>query len=272
MANGAYPYFHALRERSWLRTLLPALGLMALGFGLMIWTRSFEESWKAWSILQVILHETGALLVATMALSLIWEFLAKRAFTDEILARVNMARSLEDAGLVKAEQDYHETQADWDYLFQHTHHADIFFAGGHTWRTVHGERVVAFAARGGTRVRAILPDPDHQETVAELARRFGRAADHVLLSIREAVDFFSGLVKGRNSTVEVRFIQKAPLISFYVFDEFAVVVLYNHVRKGPVPAFVFKKGPLYEFFQSQFDDLLNLCIPPQSPSPAQVNS
>lgn len=61
---------------------------------------------------------------------------------------------------------------DWTSLFNKVNKLDIFFAYGQIWRKTYLQELREVAARKNARIRLVLPDPEDEQTISELARRF----------------------------------------------------------------------------------------------------
>jgi hypothetical protein len=135
--------------------------------------------------------------------------------------------------------------------------------------------VKAFARTPGNKIRVLLPDPDHPETMAELARRFDYKPADLAEMISESHAFFTSFPRGKNAKVEVKFVQKVPLFTFYIFDPGAIIAFYSHRGKEPVPTFVVSLGSLYEFVRKEFDGLWKVgreVAPPAGPPAAPTTT
>jgi len=223
-----------LVERVNLRSLALSLLIVAIGF-LLIYCSENGEWWKEHDVIQGTVREIGKLLLATAILATAWDIYGKRAFLDEILAKAQIASEIRSAGIIKITDTFH-TDIDWHEYFRSVRHLDIFFAYGRTWRNTHIQELQSVAARRGSRIRVVLPDPDDQQTVTELSRRFNTPPDHIIESIREAEQFFEDLRRNAYSKdpqaaeIEVWFLPAGPQYSSYRFDDLAVLALYNHSK------------------------------------------
>ena len=243
-----------LIERANLRTVLVALGVAGLGAILLY--LSAKDLWKGYEAWQVVVRNIGGLLVITVAITLLWELWAKRAFLDEVLAKVQMADEVRLAGFVRVTDSFHRG-IDWEPLFRSVNKLDIFFAYGRTWRSTHAEELKKVAARKGARIRIVLPDPEDAQTVSELARRFNFTPKKLRELIREAETDFRNLrhiSADSGAQIDIWFLPATPQFSFYRFDRIAIFALYSHVRERvSVPTFVVEMGgTLYEYIRNEF--------------------
>jgi len=243
-------------ERTTIRTVLTAVAGAMLGLALL-YAAAINNLWTDLQPLQGVLRDVGSLLVASVALSLLFELGGRRAFLDELLAKLRLSDEVRVAGLVGLSASFN-ADVDWDGLFQGAEKVDFFFAYARTWRNSHYERLQALAADREARVRVVLPDPEDELTVAELARRFKYTPDHLRSQIREAEEFFRGLrpdSSKKGATISLWYLRGAPHFSFYRFDRKVILALYSH-RRGlqRVPTFVLEQGgSLYEFVRQEVE-------------------
>lgn len=208
------------------------------------------------SVVQSVLSDIGSLLLASVAISLLWELVGKRAFLDEILSKVRLSQDVISTGIIKITSDFQD-DIDWNSLFHHVNDLDIFFLYGQTWRGTHAVRLQK-AARRHVNIRVVLPDPDDDISVSELARRIVTTKEEVQKRIREAEVAFKNLKK-EGAKVSIWFLPRLPLFSFYRFDHTIVFALYtNDPSQKTIPAFLLKEGgSLYEFAQAEFSAMTN---------------
>ncbi len=246
------------KERVNLRTILVALGIAILGVILLyISAKDFWSGYEAW---QVVVQNIGGLLVITVAITLFWELWVKRAFLDEVLAKVRVAEEIKLAGVVRITDSWHR-DIEWESLFRTVKKLDIFFAYGHTWRSNNDRQLKEVAAQKDARIRVVLPDPEDEQTVSELSRRFDYTSERLRELIREAETYFRNLrsVSGNNGAqIDIWFLPAAPQFAFYRFDRIAVFTLYSHSRERmPVPAFVVEMGgTLYDYIRKEFGAMI----------------
>src|SRR2546426_4509069 len=155
-----------LRERTNLRTVLAAVGLAVSGLILLWISASFQ--WNNNTAAQSVVRDVGSFLSASAVLTFLWEFWGRRAFLDEVLAKVQLSDDVRSAGILKIVPSFH-TGIDWQTYFPRARELDILFAYGRTWRATHLEELQHVAQKKGSRIRVVLPDPDDPLTVGELA-------------------------------------------------------------------------------------------------------
>jgi hypothetical protein len=205
-------------------------------------------------IASVVSRDVGGFLIGTVVLAFAWELWARRAFLEEILEKAQISSSIHEAGVVAILRSY--KMVDWALYLQDARELDLFFAYARTWRTYYDSQLKNIAARKGAIVRVILPDPNDQTTVSELARRFGYELDDLKGRIVETKDYFQGLQE-RGARIQVWFWKGSMQFSSYMIDNVGILVLYSHRRqRQDTPAIVCRKGgALYEFLRTEFDSI-----------------
>ncbi len=239
-----------------LRTIILALLVGIIGVVLL----ALANSMAAEKVGPSIVRDLGSLLFLPATLTLIWELWAKRAFLDEILAKAQISKELSFAGIVKITDSFHN-DIDWKSYFRSVNKLDIFFAYGQTWRNVHRRELQDLASREGARIRVVLPDPEDQNTVDDLARRFGYSSERLRSLISEATSDFLSLRPtdaAQGGSVEIWHLPATPVFSFYRFDGVGILALYNHRKdRAPVPTFVCEMGgTLYDYIRTEFEAMI----------------
>lgn len=166
-----------LRERTNLRTILVAIAAFALG-AILLAVASQESWWHGRAWVSAVIRELGALIVATVAISLLLESTVRRAILEEFWAKAKVGESVRYSGLLHVSDSFHH-DIDWKALFDGTARVDLFFAYGRTWRNTHADELRRLASMEEGRLRIVLPDPDDLPTTTELGRRFSMTADQV---------------------------------------------------------------------------------------------
>ncbi|MDQ2874526.1 MAG: hypothetical protein M3Y33_06850 [Actinomycetota bacterium] len=212
-----------------------------------------REYWKTHQGLQALVNNLGALLVISVALSVVWELVGKRAFARELLETARTAAEVEAAGLRRIVTDY-LMEPDWEDLFRSVRNLDIFVAYGQTWRNNNLGHLQLLAGQGDSRIHVYLPDPDDKEIISVLARRFGTTAAELVKRITDTKADFENLRVPGKAAIEVFYYRGDRLFSFYIFDGAAVITLYKHKqgRTPMVPTLVCRAGgSLYGFIHSE---------------------
>ncbi|HEY1353950.1 MAG TPA: hypothetical protein VGF67_30430 [Ktedonobacteraceae bacterium] len=248
-----------LVERTTLRTWLVAVLAAVLGMSLLVFAQ-MPGIWHGLESVQSVVRDIGSLMLASIAVTLLLELGAKRAFLDELLSRVRLAKEIEQAGIAAVEPSFHNEIA-WHELFGTVRELDIFLVHGRTWRKEHGERLIA-AAKRGVRMRVVLPDPYDDVILSEIARRTNHSKQAIQERILLAKDEFSHL-QTQGASITVWFLPLVPLFSFYRFDRKMILALYSHQREQKlgrlhVPAFLLEeRGSLFQFIQADFEAMVD---------------
>lgn len=249
-------------ERTNLRTSLLALLVALAGLGLVAVAELALDS-IAW--LQVLLRDLGALLVASVAIAILWELFARRSLLAELLAETNLVDDIETTGLARVSEKW-QGEVDWPSLFNASSTFACFFMYARTWRNSYRDNLLRFARRPGASACIVLPDPDIPSLVTHLATRIGvEPADmeaRIRETTREIQDFFSAR-QGMKASLAIWYAPIAPVFSYYKFDNTAVFTLYKHsIEKIEVPTFVVRKGgTLYDFLSKDFESLVGVTTP-----------
>jgi hypothetical protein len=245
-----------VRERTNLRTTIVVVVLAAAGIALL--AIAANNDWIiAHPSIQSVIRDIGSLLLATGAISTVWELAAKRAFLTELMAMARLAEDVRAAGLVGLTTRFLR-DVPWSELLRNARHVDAFFAYASTWRGVYTPELRSLAARRGSRVRIALPDANNDSVMHNLAMRFGEPVDDVRRKIATAVADLREIFRDadrHNVEFSLYYVSVTPLLSFYRFDNTAVVAVYRH-RKGraEVPTLVVRSGgSLYEFVREELE-------------------
>ncbi|MGW4645175.1 hypothetical protein [Kitasatospora sp. NPDC004289] len=206
------------------------------------------------------LNQLAGLVIAGVALALIWEFMGRRSFLNETLEILRLKNDIVSAGLEFIGTDY--TKAiDWDDHLKSAKHLDIFAAWAATWRNTHQAKLTAMAGRTGAKIRVCLPDPTDNTCVKLLANRFHMSAAQVRAKLNEAIDGYKALdAYAGTGRVEIYTSTVLRAFTAYRVDDHFVVTLYHHKdsRSGTVPAFTCHKGgSLFDFFEDDLEGVLN---------------
>jgi len=246
------------KERTSSRIAFVAIAIAVLGILLLVLSSTWKPLLESPELRSVV-RDFGSLLIVSVAVAVVWELYARRAFVAELLAATNLADDIETTGLVGVSAKWHG-EIDWRKLFASSDVFELLFAYGRTWRNTNRAYLSEFASRSNTKAKIILPDPENKSVVEELARRFDTTPDNLTNSIREAekelIEIFSVTGKAEDK-LEIWYISTAPVWSYYRFDGLTVFTLYKHQHgKVDVPTFIVKKGgTLYTFLTTDFNAL-----------------
>jgi hypothetical protein len=244
-----------LEERTFLRTLLQAFIVAVIGILLLYFSN--QPPISAHPSLEGLLRDLGDLLVASVTLYLLWELHGKRAFMEEVEARLNLASKAK----ISMVTDHFYTEIPWREFFANVKNLDIFVVYASTWRKQLQGEFEALARTRGARIRIILPDPEDPATVQALCHRLGYEEAYMRECILEAYADFTRLqqLEGQQpkAKIEIFFLSRPPLYSYYRFDDKALLSLFSHKgSKQVVPAIVCERGgTIYSFLQGEFDSI-----------------
>jgi hypothetical protein len=198
----------------------------------------------------------GSALLGVGSLSLLWELGGKRSFTEEILERVGLSAEVSQAGLLRITDSLREI--DCGSLLRETTQLDVVFVSNTTWMRTWREELRASASRPGSRMRFVVPDPDNDNVMAEIAQRFERIERQQLVNrVREVVEAVSELSQ-LPGTVELYLLPAVPVYSYYRIGDRTIIRLYENQRERMrVPVFVCGRGGwLSGFGEEDFAGLL----------------
>ena len=246
-----------LIERVNLRTILVSLFVCVAGFVLLFYSKQIDEN--GYHRLGSLSRESGVVLLAAVALVLLWDLVGKRAFADEILAKANMSRDLAEAGLDVVSSSFQDKRINWEELFKNACKLDLFISYGHTWRNSQLDRMDKMLSDPDGRIRVILPDSEDAEIVRTLAERYKMSPEDIKREIQRAKEFFMHRKAAAKGRVEIYFARIVPQFSFYRFNNKVVFALYNH-RQGrlPVPTFIAAEGGfLFRYFTDEIESIIS---------------
>jgi hypothetical protein len=234
--------------------LFGAIGLVLLVLADMI-------DWGEKLSLQTLLRDIGSLLIASVAISIIWELFSKRSFYAEAIATTKLVDDINISGLTGVAISLYG-DIDWRKMFNSTNEIKLLFMYGRTWRNFHEEDLINFAKRRNTKTIVVLPDPANVDLFISAAQRIGIKPSELASSVQIAqADFIRIFSKtgNENGKLEVWFIPFVPVYSYYGFGEKAFITIYQHrLERHAVPGFLVEKGgTLYEFFEQDFEAITN---------------
>ncbi len=233
---------------SWLRTAVAgAIGLI-VGSALIFVAIRLPGTWYG-----TLLLNLGSTVIASVALVLIFDYWQKDALFREFFRFAKSAEQLQAARISGFSSTFQD-QIPWEELFAKSTHLDILFAYGSSWRGTHGHRIDAMLAKGHATLGVILPDPDNDGVVSDLAARFKVDAAAMRVKIKDALDFFRAKRAAFPDKVSMFVTTKTLTHTFYRFNNEAVLSMYRYrENRGGVPTFVADRGgELYEFVRAEW--------------------
>jgi hypothetical protein len=217
--------------------------------------------WQAHLSIQTLLRDFGSLLIASVAVAVVWELFSKRAFYAEALSASRLVDEIMETGLIGVSAKWHEN-IDWQRLFRSTNNLQILFIYGRTWRNTHRVDLVDFVMRPNTRAVIVWPDPNNEILLAAIGQRTSKEVQETRNSILEAQNDFIEIFNRAGHAkekLEIWYLPYVPMYSYYRFGEKAIFTVYQHRKERiEVPTFTMESGgTLYEFFEEEFESIVN---------------
>jgi hypothetical protein len=239
------------------RTVLLSIAAGMIGILLLyISGLDFLNSHPNW---QAVARDTGALFVASVALAMFWELSAKRSLVEEVMAIANLSEEVKHAGIRRILRDFYDL--DWKKILSSNHRLDVFFTYARTWRNRHYEELELLARNPNAKVRIIVPDPNDDTLVNELANRFdNQDPGDLRATIEGSVEAFKKIFSGADAKAEfsVWYCKTTPVYSFYCLDDEIIFAVYKHHkgRTTKVPAFIVNyDGWIGEFVSRDLNEI-----------------
>lgn len=248
------PYRRVTSLQYWLISIISLLaGVLLLYVSGLAW---FDEH----PTFGTLANQFGGLVIASVALAVLWELVGRRSFFQEMLEVLRLKNDVDRAGLEAIGTDYVKV-FDWDSRLEAAKNLDVFAAWATTWRNTHQARLTRVASRSDAKIRICLPDPGDPDCVKLFATRFNMSEDRVRSKLTEAIDGYKALDGSSGSgRVEIYVTPVFRAFTAYRIDDHFIVSLYHHKdsRSGSVPALSCREGgSLYEFFLDDLEGVLN---------------
>lgn len=119
------------------RTYIISLLVGVVGFILLLLSDFID--WQGHLTIQTLLRDFGSLLIASIAVAVVWELSSKRAFYAEALSASRLVDDVTETGLIGVSAKWHG-DIDWRRLFRSSHVAKFLFWYSRTWRNTNRER------------------------------------------------------------------------------------------------------------------------------------
>lgn len=239
-----------LEERTRLRITVQAFAAAAAGLGFIY--LSTLQSIQAYPSLHGLLRDLGDLLVASVAIYLLWEFHGKKAFLEEIEGRLNLPGAAQ-ARIIQVTNRFY-TEIHWARYFEEVENLDIFVVYAETWRKELQGEFEDLARRKHAHVRVVLPDPTNKNAMTALSHRLHYPESDLIKKITDAYEYFDSLRNletPNKAQIDIYFLSTAPLYSYYRFDDTTMLSIFSHRGRTVVPAIVCEKGGIIERFLAQ---------------------
>jgi len=238
-------------------TSLIALVFIFAGLGLIVLTDELDY-FTTHGSQKSIVRELGALMFVTASISVFWELFAKRSFLHEVVELVRISENIEESGVSRLCKDFYHTPP-WAELFKDTTEFDMVVSYARTWRSMHHSHLVALGKDPKCRIRVVLADPNCPELVAELARRYNKTHEEMLVSMNEAVREYTEFLGGGLAQFELYLSKRACLYTYYRFNDSIVVsFLPNHkVMRTERPTIILERSGVFPtIFRQDFHQLI----------------
>jgi hypothetical protein len=238
-------------RHSWERTLIVAIPLFLVGIFLIILSANVQKPWLATPLVNI-----GSFLLASVVLAIIFEFLQKRTFLEEVFEEARIVGQVREAKLSGFSTQFHDG-VPWAELFQKNTHLQAMFAYASTWRNVHQEHIRRFLEQKSSSLSVILPNPEIPAIVDELGLRFQTNGDEVAARIRDAQAFIEDLARKYPGQINLYFVDRSPTFTFYIFETDVVFSTYRHrPDRGPIITLMGSRGgDLYRFVRDEWRGL-----------------
>lgn len=235
-------------RRTWANTLILSLGAILVGVLLLV------ASGEVTGARKVLFQHVGSFVIASVAMALIFEFWQLRSLLNDLYEQAGITEKIQRAGISSVSVLFQDG-VDWDRLFRESRRLGIVFAYGSTWRNTHQHRLREFLRAADAELDVVLPDPQNDIIMAEMALRFGEIPpDELRGRIQDATRFFIELDHQFAGTVRVFYVNRSLTHSFYRFDTKAVLASYRmRPGRGPVVTVVVDNGgELYEWIKDEW--------------------
>lgn len=237
-----------MSKESDLKTAVAALVLILVGVLLLVLGANLDPGWRA-----ALAYNVGSFIVASVVLALIWQFWQVRGFLDDMFKEARIADTLKRARITHFFTSFHDP-VPWDDLFAGSKSLDILFAYAHTWRNTHRTRLERLLRSSDAKLNIVLPDPDNEVVMAEMALRFGYTPDGLKERVHEAKQYFEELATRGEGRVSIYYLARSLTFTFYRFSSGAVFTTYRHKPgRGAVITLVCEReGELYGWIRDEW--------------------
>jgi len=242
-------------ERTNLRVYLLTLVIMIVGICLLLLANNISFLDKK-PIIKGIINNVGSFFIASIAIALIWDLFAKRAFLAELISETKLAEEIRNSGLVSTTYRWKDG-LNWSDVFRTSKKIDIFFIYGSTWRNLYHTELEKFVSRKNTEIRIVLSDPFNSELMNEVGKRSNMTSNDIKKKIIEASDDFVNIFNKFSincNNCSLWYLSISPVYSLYRFDNLIQITICKHrTERFDIPTFVFKKrGTGFKFFHDEF--------------------
>jgi hypothetical protein len=270
-----------LRRITTLSWTIVAIGMILLG-GFFLYVSS-ADTVGSYPVVKAFSNNVGGVLLATGLISLLWELVSRRAFLSEVFSIARLSEDVKRSGLHRLTMDF-QHEVEWPELLESARRIDVFVSYARTWRNQNLSRLRAFAERPGSQMNLILPDPDNEEVIRELARRYSTNPEAIRDRVNEAISAFMLMFdrkKGAKGQLSIWVTTATPVFTFYRIDKKYILSTYRHRSdRGDILTLVCdRKGDLTDFIDREYEYLtddsaagVRRVFPPPKSLPAPESS
>lgn len=200
--------------------------------------------------------------LGAVGVSMFWELISKRAFSDEILSKINISSNIEKSGLIQVEQDFRSIELE-KYIEKSTTCKMVVLFGTNIFGDKNNEKVFPNL----TELSVVVSDRDNKTLINDLEKRFksydklDRYDTKKILNRLDDTETKLKSFANSDKKCKVNYYKNdAPILcSYYLFDYYAIMSTFSHQKKGaPVFGIVCKKGGhLYNYIEAEVDTIIN---------------
>lgn len=240
-------------QRTNLLTILVCILVAFIGALLIVLSVTVSEITEPFNSL---LRDFGSVIIASVSIAVIWDFVSRRTFLKEVLSVTKLAEDIDETGLIGISPKWHG-QINWPELFSRAKVLKVFFMYGNTWRNSNREYITKFAKKAGTKAIIVFPDYENQELMKQICLEVEYTPEKLTRHIKDAeVDFKE--MFGNKNKLSIWHTSVFPIYSYYGFDHTSIVTFYSLDRKKvEVPTLMINNsGSLDKFFSRDFKSML----------------
>jgi hypothetical protein len=217
-----------------------------------LWLSETMDFFKGNSVWKLVIQNISGALISTSVLSVAIDLFAKRSFLEEVRSIAEIARSAYQTGLVLITRDFGK-EINWENELEKTDQLDILVTYARTWRNNHREALTQLARRDAS-IRVVLPNPNNQALLEQLASRFSLQPIVLKQLIIDAEKDFN-VIFSESANYSIWFTDTALVFSMYRFRKTRILATFAHGPKGSgVPTLVIgENGSIASFIDQQFD-------------------
>lgn len=217
-----------------------------------LWLSETMDFFKENSVWKLVIQNFSGALISTSVLSVAIDLFAKRSFLEEVRSIAEIARTAYQTGLVLITRDFGK-EINWENELEKTDQLDILVTYARTWRNNHREALTQLARRDAS-IRVVLPNPNNQALLEQLATRFSLQPIVLKQLIVDAEKDFNSIFS-KSDNYSIWFTDTALVFSMYRFRKTRILATFAHGPKGSgVPTLVIgENGSIASFIDQQFD-------------------